>query len=135
MPPPDDILDDIVCGEIGSPGGERWSAPTRFTPHDLSHLDALRSDDVVQVRDDVGGLSVAGVDFVGTLQLPSGRRLHVRPKVGELIFIDWLAYLGDMPPIPTGTAGGQFEARGGFASRIARQFLIELETLTRRPLR
>ena len=135
MPPADDNLDDIVCGEIGSPDGERWSAPTHFTPHDLSHLDALRNDEIIEIRDGVGGLCVAGVDFVGTLQLPSSRRLHIRPKVGDLVLLDWLAYLGDAPPVPPTYAGGRFDVRGGFASRIAFQLLTELEILTRRPLR
>ena len=133
--PADDNLDDIVCGEIGSPGGERWSAPTPLAARDLSHLDALRGDDIIDLRDDLAGVSVAGIDFVGTLQLPSGRRLRIRPKVGDLVFLDWLAYLGDAPPVPPSYMGGQSQLQGGFASHVARQFLVELEVLTRRPLR
>ena len=131
----DGVRDDIVCGEIGSPGGERWGGPVRLAPQDLAHLDALRAEGIVDVRDDVGGVSVAGIDFVGTLQLPSGRRVHIRPKVGDLVLLDWLAYLGDAPPVPPRYAGGRFEVRGGFASRLAHQFLTEMEIFTRRPLR
>ena len=79
--------DDILCGEIGAPGDGRWSAPLRLHSDDLPTLDALVAEGIVETRAEAAGVSLAGVDHVGTVQLPSGRRLHIRPKVGDLVLL------------------------------------------------
>src|SRR5215213_8007296 len=127
--------EDILCGEIGSPEGERWSPPVRLSAQETAAVEALVADEVLQTRDDLEGLSIAGIDRVGTIQLPGGRRVHIRPKVGDLVLLDWLAYVGDAPPLAPRAAGGSFALRGGFAARVAESFLGELERLTHRSLR
>ena len=126
--------DDILCGEIGSDEADRWSDPVRLAPQEAEAVEALAGEGVLEIRAGVGGVSLAGIDHVGSLVLPTGRRLHIRPKVGDLILLDWLAYLGDAPPLPPPAAGG-FGARGDFAALLAHHFLNELELLTRRHLR
>jgi hypothetical protein len=127
--------DDIFCGEIGSRGEERWSPPVRLTAPEVESIESLAAEGIVQFRVEPDGVSVAGIDHVGTVHLPGGRRLHIRPKVGDLVLLDWLAYVGDAPPLPPQRAGGSFALRGSFASWIADQFLAELDLLTRRSLR
>ena len=39
------------------------------------------------------------VDRVGLVVLPSGRRLAIRSKIESLVLLDWLAYLGEFPPL------------------------------------
>src|SRR5207237_3571847 len=63
------------------------------------------------------------------------RRFPLRPKIGDLALLDWLAYVGDPPPVPPRPPAQGFALRGGFTEAVGNQFLIELETLTRRSLR
>jgi 5-methylcytosine-specific restriction endonuclease McrBC regulatory subunit McrC len=125
-------VDEIVCGEIGTDGAGRWSEPLRLSPEDSSAVEALEGEGLLATRAEAGGLSLAGIDHVGTLTLPSGRRVQVRAKVGDVVLLDWLAYLGDAPHVPSRSASECYVARGGFAALIARQFLDELELLTGR---
>ena len=127
--------DEILCGEIGSEDAGRWSEPLRLAPEDAAAVEVLASDRLLELRPEAGGVSVAGVDHVGSVVLPSGRRLYIRPKVGDLVLLDWLAYLGDAPPVPPRPVGSSFALRGGFAQLLARHFLAEMERLIRRPLR
>ena len=128
-------MQDIVCGEIGSDDRERWGGPVRLSPDELRAVEALVAEGVLQTRAEACGLSITGTDHVGTLALPTGRRLHIRPKVGNLTLLDWLAYLGDAPPLPPRTAGSGFALRGSFSQLLADHLLDELQTLTRRTLR
>jgi 5-methylcytosine-specific restriction endonuclease McrBC regulatory subunit McrC len=125
-------VDDITCGEIGCNDAERWSTPARLTPEEMATVEALEAEGVLATRAEAGGLSVAGVDHVGTLTLPGGRRVFIRPKIGDPVLLDWLAYLGDTPATFSDSASDHYRPRGGFATLIARQFLGELELLTRR---
>ena len=125
-------MDDITCGEIGSDDAGRWSAPLRLSPEELAAVEALEAEGVLATRPEAGGLSLAGVDHVGTLTLPGGRRVHIRPKTGDVILLDWLAYLGDAPAVSSRSASERYGPRGTFTALVARQFLDELELLTRR---
>jgi hypothetical protein len=125
-------VDEITCGEIGSNDAARWSAPLRLSPEDLAAVEALEAEGVLATRADAGGMSLAGVDHVGTLTLPGGRRVHIRPKIGDMVLLDWLAYLGDAPAASSPAASERYAPGGGFAALVARQFLNELERLTRR---
>lgn len=129
------LADEIVCGEIGSDDAERWSEPVRLAAQDADAVGALEAEGILETLPEAGGVSVAGADHVGSLVLPTGRRLHIRPKVGDLVLVDWLAYLGDAPPVPPRPADGSFALRGNFAALLAHHFLAELEHITRRPLR
>jgi hypothetical protein len=130
-------VDDIVCGEIGAPEAERWSPPLAGAePADVRAIESLAREGVVELRDAAGGREVAGTDRVGLVLLPSGRRLHLRSKVEGLVLFDWLAYVGECPPVSqwpglaTGVAAG-----AGLHSVLAVLLLGELEKLTRAPLR
>ena len=124
--------EDIVCGEVGCPDGQRWSEPARLTGEELQALEAFQSDGVVELRDSAGGLEIAGTDHVGTAILPTRRRLHIRPKIGDVALLDWLTYVGEIPPLSPRTAGEGFALRGSFPEVVAHQFLSELHPLTRR---
>ena len=106
MPPVSLRPDDILCGEIGSPDDRRWSAPVAdLSRADAEALEGLCGGGVLECRGVERHVQVAGVDQVGQLALPSGRRVWIRPKVGNLVLLDWLAYLGDVPP-PSKLVGG-----------------------------
>jgi hypothetical protein len=127
--------EDILCGEIGAADAERWSAPLALEalgPADAGAIGALADDGILEIRSINGVIKVAGADHVGVVLLPSGRRLHVRPKVGDLVLLDWLAYLGESPPPSQWAGPDAAPAPGGtFQAGLALLFLGELETLTR----
>jgi hypothetical protein len=130
-------VDDIVCGEIGAPEAERWSAPiSGAAPADVAAIESLAREGVVEVRDAARGREIAGTDRVGVVLLPSGRKLHVRPKVGGLVLFDWFAYLGECPPVSQwpGLTSGLAEGTD-LHSMLAVLLVGELEKLTRAPLR
>jgi hypothetical protein len=126
---------DVLCGEIGCAEGERWSEPVRLATEDLDALQALRTDGIVELREGTSGVDIAGMDHVGVVTLPTGRRLHIRPKVPDVVLLDWIAYVGDCPPILPQTSGRGFALRGRFPELLAARYLAELEALTRRTLR
>lgn len=129
------VATDVVCGEIGSSDEQRWSEPLVLDAQDVRALEALESDGIVETRATPSGLHIAGVDHVGTVLLPTRRRLHIRPKIGTVALLDWLAYVGDTPPVPPRASGDSFALRGSLTEAIAAQFLAELELLTHRSLR
>src|SRR2546423_12426371 len=126
---------DIVCGEIGSAQEQRWSRPVKLSSDERRAVEALESDRLLEPRPAAEGIEIAGPAHVGVVALSPQRRLHIRPKIGDVVLLDWLAYLGDHPPVPPRPPGQDFALRGCFTESIASQFLLELENLTRRPLR
>ena len=126
---------DITCGEIGSAEEERWSAPFEPTPAERGAVEALEAKGILQTCVAAGGLRVAGLDQVGTMVLPGGRRICIRPKVDDLILLDWLDYIGDVPTVTQWVRRGDVSAGGIFPSILAESLLAELEALTRRSLR
>ena len=126
---------DITCGEIGSAEGERWSAPFVATLAERAAIKALEGKKILQACVAAGGLRVAGLDQVGTVVLPGGRRICIRPKVDDLVLLDWLAYVGNIPPVTQWARRGDLGARGIFPSLLAESLLAELEAVTRRSLR
>ena len=133
------ILSDILCGEIGAPDADRWSAPVHdLSTHDLTALESLHHQGLVELRPaaEDAALEIAGTDHVGLVVLPTGRRLQIRPKVGNLVLLDWLAWLDESPPPAQWLAGeAGFVTGTDFPSVLATLLLHELEKLTRAPLR
>src|SRR5437868_5678283 len=93
--------EDIVCGEIGSADAQRWSAKSFLTDDERETVELLESEGVIETRAGVEGcIEIAGTDHVGVVTLSPRRRLRIRPKIGDLALLDWLAYVGDCPPVP-----------------------------------
>ena len=132
---------DILCGEIGAPDAERWSAPVAdLSPQDRAAQDSLEASGLVELRAPDGAreveLEVAGTDHVGLLALPTGRRLHIRPKVPDLVLLDWLAYVDDCPPpTPWLSSDTGLSSGNDFHALLGALLLHELEQLTRAQLR
>src|SRR5438105_7886771 len=120
---------DIVCGEIGSADEQRWSCPVSLSADERGVVEALQSDGTVETRAAAGGSEIAGMDHVGVVALSPRRRLHIRPKIGDLALLDWLAYVGDHPPVPPRPPAQGFVLRVGLPEAIGNQFLTEHETL------
>ena len=78
---------------------------------------------------------MSGVDRVGLVVLPSGRRLVIRSKIDSLRLLDWLAYLGKFPPLDVWLPDAGVTTGDDFHTCIARLFLYELEKVTRLHLR
>ncbi|MDB5342469.1 MAG: hypothetical protein JWP89_846 [Schlesneria sp.] len=126
--------DDIVCFELGS-NQLPWVGPSADFAQDYDAIQLLVQDGVVQygVRD--GEASISGVDRVGLLQLPSGRRIVIRSKIESLVLLDWLAFLGDFPPLDKWLADAGVITGDDFPTCLGRLFLRELESITRVHLR
>jgi 5-methylcytosine-specific restriction endonuclease McrBC regulatory subunit McrC len=63
--------------------------------------------------------------------LPSGRRLAIRSKIESLVLLDWLAYLGEFPPLEVWLPDAGVTTGDDFHTCIARLFMYELEKVTR----
>src|SRR5688572_19883417 len=89
---------DIVCFETGS-GQPPWTGSSTSLDVDREAIQQLVRDRLVEVIERGGEAQVSGVDRVGLVQLPSGRRLVIRSKIESLVLLEWLAYLGEFPPL------------------------------------
>jgi 5-methylcytosine-specific restriction endonuclease McrBC regulatory subunit McrC len=128
------LTNDITCGEWGTPEVERWSAPVQLAELDRTALAAMEAQRVLQTRPAGALLQIAGTDQVGLILLPSGRSITIRPKIDGLVLLDWLAYVGDCPPVSRLTRKGTLRERGSH-QLLADLFLGELECVTRRHMR
>jgi 5-methylcytosine-specific restriction endonuclease McrBC regulatory subunit McrC len=127
-------LDDIVCYELGS-NAAPWSGSAESLGQDADAMRDFVARGLLQV-DSIGNkVLIGGADRVGLLLLPSGRRVVIRSKVPSLTILEWLAFLGEFPPLeiwlrdPTVTTGADLYGC------VARLFIRELEIVTRRFLR
>jgi 5-methylcytosine-specific restriction endonuclease McrBC regulatory subunit McrC len=123
--------DDITCGEWGMPAPERWSEPTQLSDTDRAAIAALEARRVMETQPAGELLRIAGTDQVGLIVLPSGRSIGIQPKISGLVLLDWLAYVGDCPPVSRLTREGALR-EGGPHQLLAGLFLDELELVTRR---
>lgn len=123
---------DITCGEWGTPEPERWSSPVALADSDRSAVAALEARRVLETQPAGALLRVAGTDQVGLIVLPSGRSMSIRPKIGGLVLLDWLVYVGDCPPVSRLTREGTLREGGPHHHLLAGLFLEEMELVTRR---
>lgn len=126
--------DDIVCFELGS-GQPPWVGSTALINLDREAIQRLVQDGLIEVTENGRESHISGVDRVGLVQLPSGRRLVIRSKVESLVLLEWLAYLGEFPPLEVWLADAGVTTGADLHTCIARLFLYELEKLTRLHLR
>ena len=128
---------DITCGELGVPPSERWSESVALSPEDREAVAALEVGLLLQTRpvDDAPTFQLAGTDRVGFLQLPSGRRVVIRPKAGAVALLDWLAYLGDCPPLSDQLLQPAAPGGADVHDLLAALYVRELERLTALHLR
>src|SRR5689334_18369960 len=89
---------DIVCFELGS-NQPPWVGASRDLVHDKDAIETLAREGIVRFSCQDGLVRISGVDRVGFVQLPSGRRILIRSKIESLVLLNWLAYLGDFPPL------------------------------------
>jgi hypothetical protein len=86
-----DTPDDIVCFELGS-GQPPWVGSSDSLNIDREAIKRLIHDGLIEVAEWDGDSHIAGVDRVGFVQLPSGRRLVIRSKIESLVLLEWLVY-------------------------------------------
>lgn len=126
--------DDIVCYEEGS-NQPPWTGLATLLSKDIVHLRKLSQNKVISLDEQTGDtVKVSGIDKVGLVALPSGRRLVIRSKIDNLVLLDWLVYLGECPPLEAWLPEPGV-ATGDFHKYLARLFLFEIEKVTRLHLR
>ncbi len=80
-------------------------------------------------------VTLTGLDRVGLIVLPSGRRILLKTKISGVTLIDWLIYLGEFPDYQVWTAIGNVSPSDSWQSVLARLFLHELFRVTQFHLR
>ena len=126
--------DEIECFEAGS-GEVPWVGCADFAADDRAALEQLARDRVIEYERKESEIHISGVDRVGIVALPSGRRLVIRSKIENLVLLDWLAYLGEFPPLDSWLPGNAVSQGSAFPVCLARLFLGELDKLTRQQIR
>ena len=125
---------DIVCFEEGS-GQPPWIGSAVGLRDDIGHLTRLAQDGIISLDQTAGTVVVTGLDRVGLVILPTGRRIVIRSKIDNLVLLDWLVYLGEFPPFEMWLPEAGVASGDDFHSCIARLFLYEVEKVTRLHLR
>jgi 5-methylcytosine-specific restriction endonuclease McrBC regulatory subunit McrC len=125
---------EIVCYEEGS-DQPPWSGRTSDLTKDLAHLLRLSKEGVIAVMVNGSAVAISGVDKVGLIVLPSGRRLIIRSKITNLVLVEWLSYLNEFPALETWLQEAGVSVGNDFHECLARLFLYELEKVTRLHLR
>jgi 5-methylcytosine-specific restriction endonuclease McrBC regulatory subunit McrC len=122
----------VVCGELGSAEGERWSVPWSCAPEDASRLDWLRSQGILDVEHQAhGAVRVAGRNFCGRIRLPSGTTIDISSKVPLLPLIEWLAFTDTLPELHEWSDSPTLGPEGTLVNALASFFIHELAHLTR----
>lgn len=127
-------LQDIICYELGS-SQPPWVGPTGSIGSDHEVIARLHRDGIIRCAEHGNDTHISGVDRVGILVLPSGRRLVIRSKIECVVLFDWLIYLGDFPALEVWLADAGVTTGADLHTCIAQLFLRELEKLTRLHLR
>ena len=125
---------DIVCFEEGS-GQPPWMGSATALCADIDHLARLAQDGIISLEQTGSTVSVSGLDRVGLVILPTGRRIVIRSKIDNLVLLDWLVYLDEFPPLEMWLPEAGVASGDDFHSCIARLFLYEIEKVTRLHLR
>ena len=127
-------LEEIVCFELGS-GQPPWVGSTASLEIDRDAICRLVTDGLIELKETNNKSYISGIDRVGLIKLPSGRRLVIRSKIENIVLLDWLAFLGDFPPLGVWLNDVGITTGNDFHACIARLFLREMEKLTRLHLR
>jgi len=125
---------DIVCFEEGSEQPP-WMGSATVLRTDIDHLARLAQDGIISLEQTGGTVSVSGLDRVGLVILPTGRRIVIRSKIANLVLLDWLVYLDKFPPLEMWLPEAGVASGDDFHSCLARLFLYEIEKVTRLHLR
>jgi len=125
---------DIICFDEGS-GQPPWVGSAATLRDDTDFLTQLAQDGIIALEQAGGTVSVAGLDRVGLVILPTGRRIVIRSKIDNLVLLDWLEYLGEFPPLEMWLPEAGVARGDDFHTCIARLFLYEIEKVTRLHLR
>ena len=123
--------DDILCFELGSDEPSWVGAIDTVSPEDCETLQRLQRDGIIECDLKSDTVQICGVDRVGIVMLPSGRRLVIRSKIESLVLLEWLAYLGDFPPLEVWLANSAVTTGMDFHTCIVRLFLYEVEKVSR----
>jgi 5-methylcytosine-specific restriction endonuclease McrBC regulatory subunit McrC len=127
--------DDIQCFELGSDEPSWVGAIDLVSTEDCEALQRLQRDGIITCELNSETVQVSGADRVGIVVLPSGRRLVIRSKIANLVLLEWLAYLGEFPPLQMWLANSAVTTGMDFHACIARLFLHEIEKVSRLHLR
>lgn len=122
--------DDIVCFELGS-DQPPWVGTVGLLGPDRDAILRLAHDRLIEFDLKGKEAHISGVDRVGLVLLPSGRRLVIRSKIESLVLLEWLAYLDKFPPLEVWLADVGVTTGVDLHTCIARIFLYELQRLTR----
>lgn len=125
---------DIVCFEAGI-GELPWAGRLADVQQDLGALRCLAADGLIELGLSGDAVEISGTDRVGLVMLPSGRRLVIRSKIRGLVLLEWLAYLGEFPPLNAWLPDAGVAAGDDFHTCLGRLFLYELDKVTRLHLR
>ena len=68
---------------------------------DLEVLEMLAEERLIDLNVKGDLVAIKGTDQVGSVILPSGRRLIIRTKIPSIAILEWLVYLGEIPDLNT----------------------------------
>lgn len=126
---------DIVCDELGTPNARQWQGTREQLGGDLQAI--MHHQEQKQIRVTVAGsqITLSGLDRVGLIMLPSGRRIVLQTKITGIKLIEWLIYLGEFPQFQSWAALGNVSQSDSWQIVVARLFLQELQRVTQFHLR
>lgn len=131
----DQSILDIYVEEAGSPNARVWQESVTLCGGDFESLRCFAANGLIDLHESQGQLEIRGRDKVGTLLLPSGRRVVIGTKVPGISLLEWLAYLGDFPELTAWTRQQAIASSGQFQKCLCELFLNELDIVTRVHLR
>lgn len=123
--------ESIICDEEGTLDPVSWRGTTKTLGADYNEILKHCDNGLLYVNEQAGVIEIRGRDRVGTLYLPSGRKVYIRTKVPGLVLIQWLTYLGEFPELRNWNDDGNVTFGGSYHSVLADLFLQELQVLTR----
>ena len=127
---------DIVCFESGSSSpGDSWTGTVESLGKDVDAIARFVTGGILATERDGDKLRIVGTDRVGLLLLPSGRRIVIRSKIPSLVLLNWLAFLGEFPPLEVWLPEPVIATGDDWHACIGRLFLYELEKVSRQFLR
>ena len=131
--------DPITCFEAGSGFNEPWIGSRDIVGDDIVMLGTLAERRLIDLNIVGNEVAVRGTTHVGSVILPSGRRLVIRSKIPNIVLLDWLAYLGKFPRLshwlPESGAAAVKSDHDDWHLCIARLFLHAMDHVTRQHLR
>jgi 5-methylcytosine-specific restriction endonuclease McrBC regulatory subunit McrC len=126
--------DNIVCYECGS--GERaWSGTRSSLGGDYEALVAFGKKGLLDIECSKDDVQINGTDKVGTLLLPSGRRIIIKSKIPNVVVLQWLQFLGEFPDLEGWENEPGVTDQETLQDCIAQLFIHELFRLTQQFMR